>query len=110
MASIVHAGGTTDRLRYLHCSLCNSQWNVPRATCTHCGSDSALALLEVEGGKGAVRAEACDACKTYLKIIYRQKSPTADPIADDLATLALDLLVDEAGYARSGKNLLLIGG
>jgi len=31
-----------------------------------------------------------------------------DPVADDLATLALDMLVDEAGYARSGPNLLLI--
>ena len=29
-----------------------------------------------------------------------------DPTADDLATLALDLLVDEQGYARSGPNLL----
>ena len=32
-----------------------------------------------------------------------------DPVADDLATLALDMLVDEAGYVRSGPNLLLIG-
>jgi FdhE protein len=30
-------------------------------------------------------------------------------VADDLATLALDMLVDEAGYERSGPNLLLIG-
>ena len=30
-------------------------------------------------------------------------------LADDLATLALDMLVDEAGYVRSGPNLLLIG-
>jgi FdhE protein len=30
-------------------------------------------------------------------------------VADDLATLALDMLVDEAGYGRSGPNLLLVG-
>ena len=31
-------------------------------------------------------------------------------MADDLATLALDILVDEAGYLRSGPNPLFIPG
>jgi FdhE protein len=31
-------------------------------------------------------------------------------VADDLATLSLDMLVDESGYARSGPNLLLVIG
>ena len=110
VASIVRVGTTIDRLRYLHCSLCNSEWHLPRATCTACGSDEALALLEPEGGQGAVRAEACDACRSYLKIVDQQKDAGVDPVADDLATLSLDLLVDAAGYARSGQNLLLIGG
>ena len=57
-------------------------------------------------GAGHVRAETCDACKSYLKILYREKSPEADPVADDLATLALNLLVDEAGYDRMSPNLL----
>jgi FdhE protein len=56
-----------------------------------------------------VRAETCEACKSYLKIVYQEKG-TVDPVADDLATLALDILVDEAGYARSGPNLLLVPG
>ena len=30
--------------------------------------------------------------------------------SDDLATLALDILVDEYGYSRSGPNLLLAPG
>ena len=33
-----------------------------------------------------------------------------DPVADDLATLALDMLVDEAGYLRSGPNPLFVPG
>jgi len=32
--------------------------------------------------------------------------PLLDPVADDLASLALDVLVDEQGFARSGPNLL----
>jgi FdhE protein len=49
------------------------------------------------------------ACKSYLKIVYAEKA-AVDPVADDLATLALDILVDEAGYSRSGPNLLLVPG
>lgn len=109
VASVVRLGAAINNLRYLHCSLCNSEWNVPRATCTACDTDKSVALHELEGGNGVVRAETCDSCKSYLKIVYQEKDPRVDPVADDLATLALDMLVDEAGYVRSGPNLLLIG-
>ncbi|MDE2440578.1 MAG: formate dehydrogenase accessory protein FdhE [Betaproteobacteria bacterium] len=109
VASVVRLGATINNLRYLHCSLCNTEWNASRATCTTCDTDKAVALHEIEGSKGAVRAETCDACKSYLKIVYQEKDPKVDPVADDLATLPLDMLVDEAGYERSGPNLLLIG-
>lgn len=113
VASIVRLGAAINNLRYLHCSLCNTEWNVPRATCTACDTDKEIALHEIESANGqrsgAVRAETCDACKSYLKIVYQEKDPRVDPVADDLATLALDMLVDEAGYERSGPNLLLIG-
>lgn len=109
VASVVRLGAAINNLRYLHCSLCNTEWNVPRATCTVCDTDKEVALHEVEGSKGAVRAETCDSCKSYLKIFYQEKDPLVDPVADDLASLGLDMLVDEAGYLRSGPNLLLIG-
>lgn len=109
VASVVRLDSAINNLRYLHCSLCNTEWNVPRATCTACDTDKEVALHEIEGSSGAVRAETCDACKSYLKIVYQEKDPQVDPVADDLATLALDMLVDEAGYERSGPNLLLIG-
>ena len=112
VASVVRLGSTVNNLRYLHCSLCNSEWNVSRAVCTTCATDKGVALHEIEStpGKpgGIVRAETCDSCQSYLKIVYQEKDPHADPVADDLATLALDILVDEAGYQRSGPNLLLI--
>ncbi|MCG2577407.1 formate dehydrogenase accessory protein FdhE [Dechloromonas sp. XY25] len=109
VSSVVRLGAAINNLRYLHCSLCNTEWNVSRATCTTCDTDKEVALHEIEGSKGAVRAETCDACKSYLKIVYQEKDPKVDPVADDLATLPLDMLVDEAGYERSGPNLLLIG-
>lgn len=120
VASIVRLSPAVNNLRYLHCSLCNAEWNVPRATCTACDTDKSVAYQQLEGlegvagegvkNPGAIRAETCDSCKSYLKIAYQEKDPYVDPVADDLATLALDMLMDEAGYSRSGPNLLLIGG
>jgi FdhE protein len=62
------------------------------------------------GKAAAMRAETCDECKSYLKILYQEQAPDGDPVADDLATLALDMLVDEAGYSRAGPNLLFVPG
>ena len=110
MASILRTSAQINNLRYLHCSLCNTEWNVPRATCTACNTDRDVSYRQIDGDDGSVRAECCDHCKSYLKIMAQEKNPGVDPVADDLATLALDLLVDEAGYSRSGPNLLLLGG
>ena len=110
VASVVRTASSVSNLRYLHCSLCNTEWNVPRATCSACGTDKGVAQQQIEGSNGAMRAETCDSCMSYLKIGYQDKDPHIDPVADDLATLALDMLVDAAGYSRSGPNLFLIGG
>lgn len=110
VAAIVRTDREVSGLRYLHCALCNTQWHLVRATCAACGDASHIAYLHLDAGKGAVRAETCDACRSYLKIVYREKSSEADPVADDLATLALDLLVDGAGYERVNPNLLFVPG
>ena len=110
VGSVLRTSAQVNNLRYLHCSLCNTEWNVPRATCTACATDRAVSYRQIENSDGAVRAECCDHCRSYLKIFTQEKDPDVDPVADDLATVSLDLLVDEAGYSRSGPNLLLLGG
>ncbi|MDP1984160.1 MAG: formate dehydrogenase accessory protein FdhE [Sulfuritalea sp.] len=113
VASVVRGVGEVGGLRYLHCALCNTEWNLVRVKCSACDATEGISYrhLETEAGQGAdaVRAETCESCKSYLKIVYTEKG-AVDPVADDLATLALDILVDEAGYARSGPNLLLVPG
>ena len=109
VVSVIRADGPSGNPRYAHCTLCNTEWNVPRATCISCGEEEKLALHEIEGDDGIARAESCEACHSYLKIIYQGKGAIVDPIADDLASVALDMLVDDAGFERSGPNLLLIG-
>lgn len=54
-----------------------------------------------------IRAESCDDCHSYRKIFYQDKDPFVEPVADDLASLALDVLMGEAGYARANGNPLL---
>jgi FdhE protein len=44
-------------------------------------------------------------------MVYQKQDAQADPYADDLATLGLDLLVAEAGWSRHAPNpLVLVGG
>ncbi len=108
VASIVRIGGNENALRYLCCSVCDTQWHMVRVKCTNCESTKGISYFKIEGASDAVKAEACDECGTYLKIMHMDKDPQVDPVADDLATLALDLMMDENGKSRSGPNLFLI--
>lgn len=110
VASIVRTDPGTGGRRYLHCALCQSEWHVVRARCTACDSNDEVGFQMIEGGSRAVRAETCAHCRGYLKIAYTEEDAGVDPVADDLATLALDLLVFDAGYQRTGPNLLLAAG
>ncbi|MEW6038605.1 MAG: formate dehydrogenase accessory protein FdhE [Pseudomonadota bacterium] len=110
VASLLQTGGAVHGLRYLVCGLCGCEWNRPRILCIHCGSSRDLAYFAVEGLGEAVKAEGCGACKTYLKIMDRGKDAAIDPFADDIASLALDLLMAEEGYQRLGLNPLLVPG
>ena len=108
VSSIVRIGGAENSLRYLCCSVCNTQWHMVRVKCTNCESTKGISYFMIEGTSGAVKAETCEECGTYLKIMHMDKDTQVDPIADDLATLALDLMMDESGKLRSGPNLFLI--
>jgi FdhE protein len=109
-ASVITASGQNPGARYLYCSLCSTAWNYSRAVCVTCGGSRTLALRGIEGGSGLVNAETCDECGTYLKMLYEAKDMQADPYADDLATLGLDVMVGETGWARHAPNPLLLVG
>ena len=113
VASVVKTVGEVANLRYLHCALCNTEWNLVRVKCAACDATASISYRQLEGPgisrAGAVCAETCDSCKSYLKIVYTEHGG-GDPVAEDLATLALDILVDAAGYTRAGPNLLFVPG
>jgi FdhE protein len=118
VASLRRIGGQRQGLRYLVCSLCSGEWHMVRIKCSHCESTAGIGYLTLssdpdsEAGKTAatrevVKAEVCDECSSYLKLVNLESDANADPVADDLATLALDLLTDERGYLRVGPNLFI---
>jgi FdhE protein len=95
--------------RFCCCSLCGTLWNYVRIKCTLCGSTKGIGYQEIEGGPGTVKAETCDACGCYAKILHQHKDAALDPVADDVATLGLDLLLREGGYRRGSFNPFLLG-
>jgi FdhE protein len=108
VSGVVTASGRTPGARYLYCSLCATAWNHVRAVCITCGEARALSLEGIEGDAGSARAETCNLCHTYAKMLYQARDTQVDPFADDLATLGLDLLVAQAGWARHAPNPLLL--
>jgi FdhE protein len=122
VASIVRIAGELQGQRYLHCSLCSMQWHLMRIRCAHCGSGKHIAYQSLDAAsadeadgpgraaQAALQAETCEDCGHYLKILHAERDPFAEPVADDLASLTLDLLLSEAGLQRHGVNLLLLFG
>lgn len=107
VASIVRADSRSQGLRYLHCPLCATEWHMVRVKCTHCQTTQGISYQFIENGPRSLRAECCDTCHTYRKILYQEHDAAVDPVADDLASLSLDLLLNEAGYRRASPNPML---
>ncbi|OTA15347.1 formate dehydrogenase accessory protein FdhE [Xenorhabdus vietnamensis] len=106
VASVVQIG-TSQGLRYLHCNLCESEWHVVRIKCSNCEQTRDLNYWSLESEQAAIKAESCGDCGSYLKILYQEKDPNVDAVADDLASLILDAKMEEEGFARSSLNPFL---
>jgi FdhE protein len=118
VASMVCAQSPYQGYRYLHCGLCATEWHMVRVLCSQCGASgkniayyslagNAADKSPSEGGAAAVRAETCEQCHGYRKILYQEKDTGVEPVADDVASVALDLLLAEEGYHRASGNPLL---
>jgi FdhE protein len=108
-SSLVVGWMEAEGTRYCACSLCGTLWNVVRVKCVLCGSGKSIGYQEIEGGAGTIKAECCDSCRGYVKIFYQQKDVALDPVADDIASLGLDLLLKDGDYRRGSFNPFLLG-
>lgn len=109
VASLVVGWPGAHGARFCVCSNCATQWNYVRIKCTLCSSVQGISYKEVEGGDGTLWGETCDSCHGYVKILHQHKNEGLDPVADDVASLALDLLLRESGYRRGAVNPFLLG-
>jgi FdhE protein len=108
-ASIVVGWYGAEGARYAACALCSTLWNEVRVKCLVCGSTEGVGLQGIEGRDGTVKAETCDACGSYVKVLYQDKDAGIEPVADDVASLGLDQLLSGGPYRRAGVNPFLAG-
>jgi FdhE protein len=106
VAGMVLPGGTKFGHRHLHCSLCATSWRYVRTRCVHCGSTDKISFRQL-AGTAYLKAECCEACQGYSKVFYVESVSTLEPLADDLASLGLDVLVGEEGFSRVANPFVL---
>ena len=107
VASVLRIGGKANGHRYLHCGTCCTEWHMVRVKCSHCESTKGIQYQSIEGAGDVVTAETCSECGSYRKVVNQEKDPMAEPLADDLASLMLDLLMSETPFKRASTNPLL---
>lgn len=87
--------------RSLVCALCGTEWPFPRIRCASCREEDPAKLpsFQTDAHK-AVRIEACETCRRYVKSIDLTLDARPVPEVDDLVSLAMDLWAIEEGWAR----------
>ncbi|WP_420342220.1 formate dehydrogenase accessory protein FdhE [Paenirhodobacter sp.] len=109
VSSSVVALREIENVRYATCASCATQWNEVRVKCLCCGSTKGLSYRSAETTEATVKAECCAECQSWVKIFYAVQNPTLDPVADDVGSLGLDLLMRETGLRRGGFDPYLVG-
>ncbi len=95
--------------RFCTCSVCATQWNVLRIKCVVCSSEKGIAYHAIDGGDENIMGETCDTCSSYVKMLHQHKDAALDPVADDVASLALDMTLTKEGWTRASVNPFLMG-
>jgi FdhE protein len=91
--------------RYSVCSWCGFRWRIDRVSCAVCGSKEQQHLEYFYGeGEEACRIDVCGTCHHYIKTIDQRDFESSDPFLEDLATLHLDVIAVDRGYARCVPN------
>jgi FdhE protein len=92
--------------RYLGCALCGGEWNAHRLRCPACSEGDPSMLPSFQSDRHpAVRIEACDGCRRYVKSLDLTVDGRLIPEVDDLTSIAMDLWAGERGYTRVEPGL-----
>lgn len=109
VASLIVEWPNAHGSRFCACELCATLWHYVRIRCVSCGSTKGIGYQEVDGSPGTVKAETCEECRTYTKVLYQNKDTGIEALADDIGSLPLDLMMRAGPYRRAAYNPFLIG-
>lgn len=109
VASVIVTWPQANGSRFCSCALCATLWHHVRIKCAICSSTKGIRYQEIEGGPGSIKAETCDECRCYVKIMNHQKDAALDPFADDVGSLGIDLLMKDTEFRRGAFNPFLLG-
>lgn len=117
VSSVVTGVMGAEGTRYAACACCQTLWNEVRVHCLSCGTNKGIGYQAVETGEGAdadktgaqIKAETCDGCGSWVKIMAQNRNPSLDPVADDVGSLGLDALMRDSAWRRAGFDPFLIG-
>lgn len=94
--------------RSLVCARCATRWGFRRAVCVTCGEEDSRRIGGWTADRWpAIRIEACDTCRTYIKTFDLRRPGGRDvvPLVDDVASAALDLWAADQGLQRPVRSL-----
>lgn len=92
--------------RFLGCSLCGGEWPLARVHCASCEEQNPERLACFRSDSyPAVRIEACETCRRYIKSIDLTVDGNAIPEVDDIASLGMDLWAASEGFLRVEPGL-----
>jgi FdhE protein len=92
--------------RFLGCALCGGEWSFWRILCPACFEEDPYKLPSFRAEPhSAVRIEACETCRRYVKSIDLSADARPIPEVDDLVSLSMDLWAAEQGFTRIEPGL-----
>ncbi len=93
--------------RSLVCAFCGTEWPFRRLVCPACGEEEVDRLPVYSAEElPAIRVEACDTCRYYIKTVDMTRDGRAVPQVDELAAIPLSLWAAEKEYTKLRPNLL----
>lgn len=107
-SSIVVADKLIEGARYAACGTCCTLWNEVRIKCLACGSTKGISYRSL-GDEAVIKAEVCDECHSWVKIMHATLDTALEPVADDVASLGLDAVLRDSDWRRAGFDPFLIG-
>jgi FdhE protein len=106
--SVVVGSLRVEGARYAACATCATLWNEVRIKCLACGSTKGIGYRSL-GDDAVIKAEVCDTCHSWVKILYQNRDTALDPVADDVASLGLDATLRDSEWRRAGFDPFLVG-